>query len=1020
MNANGGKPRHPLVARILGIVFALWEFFRPQPWVINNIKLRKSQKLLFRSWLASWGALIMMLPNNSLKTIGNLSYFGMLFSVFIPPMYPVQMYIITVVQSLFGLLVGWAVGCAGMRAALSVRSELLIESTLQKVANNFQGTVNPDQVYKLEVFQGDFLDPKSSVMFGVFMAIGAFILAFVRAYSPPFMIFTIFGTIALDIFCAVGPLYPFAQYEILNSVLISSSAYCAMALVCCFFLFPETVNHLYLNVISLILGKVKAMLASQDGILSPQPGDFGPGCPKLKALAGTRIALATMYQNLTGLKMYLESEFSFGRWSGDDLMAISDPVLAVIARINGLMSFVKHLRDLPAPPEAFADVPPPTTVSSDTHLLHHVFNPDIARESALKVTLLNVLPQVKGATAELRGATIEGVAAVQALVDHVNSDRVFNRPGPIGPVEERLDAAAEKLRQALDDFKENGTHAILGAYGQKPRADMPLRSLYLGYVFGSTTIVIGEVVLSLVQKSGEISARRKRVRVWGPSSVKHVLNALFKARRKSEERTFGEEEKNESFQDEEDDQEKEYHLDPDSQPPTNVIQKFMNVLHLILQWLKTPEALFVFRYILITILMWLPSVFKTTAHFYYVNKGIWSLIMAQTILTVYAGDQLYNYIIRISGTFLGLVMGLLIWYTGNANGNGTQYGFAASYAVLMTPVLFIRLFAPPQYMQGVILGTITVTLILGYSWIDGHLPVISNPGIGWHAAWRRWTLVMIGCGASFVVMMLPPKSGRKAVRLRAASSISALGHVYTALMSAWITESDAGKDESYTASGWVKSFRSRLVAVHLQIQAGKQMMMLASWEGNIRGRWQREEYVKMTQVQEEMIGVLSQLGGALWKLDTKWRISLLHHTKVVDPNFISDLVSVFSSVSQSLTTGEPMHTVLPQTLLDRLLLHHQVGAAATPELSTRSEIGPEEMQSVNHMYYTSAVVAVYQLMECLDELHAITRRLCGEVPLRGFEKWKYLHKSRRGTLSRADTAVEREPLISEKREGGVV
>jgi hypothetical protein len=77
-------------------------------------------------------------------------------------------------------------------------------------------------------------------------------------------------------------------------------------------------------------------------------------------------------------------------------------------------------------------------------------------------------------------------------------------------------------------------------------------------------------------------------------------------------------------------------------------------------------------------------------------------------------------------------------------------------------------------------------------------------------------------------------------------------------------------------------------------------------------------------------------------------------------------VSVFSSVSQSLRTGEPLHTVLPQTLLDRLLIHHQLGefaTLATPDLDSRSEIGPDEMQSINHMFYTSAVVAVYQLMQ---------------------------------------------------------
>lgn len=108
-------------------------------------------------------------------------------------------------------------------------------------------------------------------------------------------------------------------------------------------------------------------------------------------------------------------------------------------------------------------------------------------------------------------------------------------------------------------------------------------------------------------------------------------------------------------------------------------------------------------------------------------------------------------------------------------------------------------------------------------------------------------------------MMLPPKSGRKAVRLRAAKSIGALGHVYTSLMSAWISENDAGKGASFTASNWVKGFRARLIAVTLQILAGKQEMMLASWEGNIRGRWPQDEYAKLTEIQEDMIGVLAQV-----------------------------------------------------------------------------------------------------------------------------------------------------------------
>ena len=198
----------------------------------------------------------------------------------------------------------------------------------------------------------------------------------------------------------------------------------------------------------------------------------------------------------------------------------------------------------------------PETVASDTHLLNHVFNPDVTRESSFKVTLTEALPHVREATAELRTATIEAVASVQALLNVVNTDRLFSRSVSTGPVEERLDAASEKLRIALDSFKQHGTDAMLGAYGHMPRGDMPLRSLYLGYVFGATTVIIGEVMLTLAQTAAETSARRRSARLWGPSSVKHFVDSVLKGRRQNEEQAFSGDE-HESFIDE-DDEEAEY------------------------------------------------------------------------------------------------------------------------------------------------------------------------------------------------------------------------------------------------------------------------------------------------------------------------------------------------------------------------------------------------------------------------------------------------------------------------------
>jgi hypothetical protein len=82
-------------------------------------------------------------------------------------------------------------------------------------------------------------------------------------------------------------------------------------------------------------------------------------------------------------------------------------------------------------------------------------------------------------------------------------------------------------------------------------------------------------------------------------------------------------------------------------------------------------------------------------------------------------------VIRIGGTLLGLITAILIWYigsvsalirrvwsyspggAGNGGGNGSPYGLAASYAVLIVPVIFVRLFAPPQLLPGAILGTVS-------------------------------------------------------------------------------------------------------------------------------------------------------------------------------------------------------------------------------------------------------------------------------------------------------------------------
>ena len=57
------------------------------------------------------------------------------------------------------------------------------------------------------------------------------------------------------------------------------------------------------------------------------------------------------------------------------------------------------------------------------------------------------------------------------------------------------------------------------------------------------------------------------------------------------------------------------------------------------RWFKGVEGMFALRHAVVSMALWIIAVHPTTAAFNYRNRGLWALIMAQTGLGVYAGDQ---------------------------------------------------------------------------------------------------------------------------------------------------------------------------------------------------------------------------------------------------------------------------------------------------------------------------------------------------------------------------------------------
>ncbi|KZP19305.1 hypothetical protein FIBSPDRAFT_1045659 [Athelia psychrophila] len=966
-------------------------------WAALHLRNPGSWKLLAKCWLGSWAAVVVLLPQASLDVLGNTAFFTIMTSMFLPAYLPIQMFLFMISTLLVGLLLGWALGAAAMKAALAT-----------------SGMADLEALYQVSIFEGAFLDVRSSAVFGCFLALGTFFFACIRAYAPKLTLMSVFGTIAIDIYCSFGPLFPFAEYTILNSLLTSIGVYIGIAVVLTVLVFPETMNHACMKATVSQMAQLQALIAVQEAVLDSRVENLAPGTPLLAQIGGMRSAVLAGQKALMAKSGFINLEFSYGRWNGDDVRELEEPMLGLVTRAAGLQSFARLVgeplatafrlpkKDNASDHRSDSNIPLadpsvealPGGDSNDTYLLKQIYERADALEQEHDLHIGAVLPVIKDATAALRSACTDSAQCMATVLDAINTSRWRGDPAQMARCRRDFDESLAGLRAALQEFKDTKRTLLIQPFmpmlrAAQTRAEkrrLPLRSLYIAYVFATNLIATADALLAVMEQVGRTMGKRHGRRLWAPKGLRAV-GKLFTDRSQDDgAAAFGEDPAMEKT--EERAEEESYRRDPDSRPPANAPQKIMNSIHHLWRWSKTPEAIFTLKYVFISVALWLPAVFFRTAGFYYAQKGLWALIMAQTTMNIYASDQIFNYVIRLIGSLGGAVVGLLTWYIGSGSSKtGNHYGLAASTAVFLVPVMWLRLFTPLQYQAGVLLGCATWGLIIGYSWVDAHLVVLGSPGVGWPVAWKRLLLVLIGAAASFIVMMLPPTSGRKAVRLRNAAVITNISEIYGFLISTWIGTQAHQKEHGTARPAWIQEFRVKLLALADQVVSLRQMTGLATWEGSVRGKWPVEEYESLVQTESQMIGALAQVGSALGHLEDSWRITFLHSTNVLHPNFISDVMSMFGLVAQSLRTGEPMHQVLPQTLVERLFYHRHTSFLA-PGSEKKDMVDIEEMESIDYMFYCAGLVGVYHILQSLDELHQTTKTLVGEVPLRGFNEWK--------------------------------
>jgi hypothetical protein len=303
-----------------------------------------------------------------------------------------------------------------------------------------------------------------------------------------------------------------------------------------------------------------------------------------------------------------------------------------------------------------------------------------ASELEKSLRLVDLVPLLREATFELRSAASNALTAVSRTVDFVNTTRWRwgSTADELVEQEHGLDTAAERLRENLAEFKATGRLGLLKPFEPHLGTEgAPLRGLYVCYVFSTSIVVVSEAILTVAETLQKISSKRRKNRLWAPKGLRQLAHAFFVEKsNEGDLRVYGEGQEVKEIDPEGNGRKYSQfqcgplsdiyliHLstgrDPDSRPPTNVLQRVMSGLHVLYQWTKTPEALvcslmftnletrdstvaaqFIFRYVFLSIALWVPSVVRRTARkipsvplpvsvfdllttdFYYVQKGIW-------------------------------------------------------------------------------------------------------------------------------------------------------------------------------------------------------------------------------------------------------------------------------------------------------------------------------------------------------------------------------------------------------------
>lgn len=933
-----------------------------------------SFRTCFRTWLVGAAAVVLICVHRTEVEMGNAAYLLLIYSAMLTPGGSTMIAgTLMVFLVLTATLTGWASAAIAHAIAWKIRgcptkTQVLTDLISQGICEN-----NPNTLAKCfsgVMFSGHYLRAKTTIIYIVFFVLTYMLFGSIKRLSPLNIIAFITGAISIVVNMAFDSLLPYYDMKLIGMIVFKPvSVVLAMMLVSCFLIFPVTANYKYndgaLNVLKMIEGivQLEANLL-RDIRHTSSPEDF----EKYKKIGEVRKKALQVLSLLDLHAAMVRMEFSYGRFDIGDVGELRSIIKRLANTTMGFDLFYKNLQESRQLHEEASTVSqtgkPQRRASSfvDTRgtsklymMLHESYKPVGAFEQGEKKrqlkhfmklsnpdTLLTdsevdeVLGIVDGIFRDITQIYCEALTILVSWLAAANQFRIYSwvRRGKYKNIQEKeaekLAAIRQSLSTAFIEVQERKKNAYQKVSHEKPRLLLNLisqSSLY-GFLVDESTTSLLRILDLFISLDNE---RPKPKMIWPYSKSRHLKSSA--TMRTTHEVTDVDQESGRELPKFEP-RKRTQARDPDASPPRKLIHLFGVKLVSFVTDLDKYQLFTHFKFALAGVVTLLPMFCKPTAHWYYSNRLIWVTIMTVFSASDIAAETFYSFLSKLVYTFLACIIGMVGWYISRGN----PIGVGAVLMVIYAWVAYYRHFSLHRTPVSAIIFTLTSVLVVGTSWVDTSLPVANDIGAGFRVAWMRLVAVIVGLSVGLFPAILPrPKTGKAAIRKLIGRSVVEFGNLHC----------DVGKfaiQRGQNSELRIKN-RSDLLENRMRLVLGKlaatgPLMSALKYEPPLTGVWPRSKYVRLLDLQTEIVVLYYLLYHVFDQLDDPgtWVTRMCERFGWTNSRLSADFFSMIYMISVALESKKPLPSV---THSHMALQHLNILKARSGMMNDASELQDE-------------------------------------------------------------------------------